>query len=189
MNSIRACCTILLIGLLLASCGRSPAPVVSVKIPAALKADYDKTTPTAKFVFYAVKGTEPKSQADFRNRTLFVCCGIALEDIPPFAGNANPIEIPPLFAVAQTYGISDNLSCKSDDGKPHPGATDEMAPRFNGQAIQFKGKGLVFCHDSATKDEILRLAVDDMRASRNGMLLMARGSEPPASDFVEVTFQ
>ena len=205
MKSVFICCSAILACSVIAcapakneNTGSSPVKpdisVASVKVELSVapsvKAAIDKVTPTAKYVYFVVKGTEPKSDSDLEKRTLFACCDVPLENVGSIVENAIPSLKAPQFAGVQAYLISANVS-NSTKGPGEIYIAWEMSQNhieYKGRKFPFVGKELAFGR-TATMAQIQQRAIQDMRTAGNGVLVLSRGSQAPAPDFVEVVFK
>jgi hypothetical protein len=180
MKSVFICCSAILACSVIA-CGTAK---VEVTVVPQMKAAVDKVTPASKFVYYVVKGAEPKTASDLKTRTLFVCCDFSVDDVLPIVVDAS-LNVP-RFDSVQTYAVASNMSNpinKSDDT-----CAFKNSSMYYGSGVPFTSKELIFCK-TATEAQIQQRTIKDMRAVGNGVLLLSRDSRASAPDFVEVVFK
>ncbi len=204
MKSVLLCCSAMLACSVIAcapakveNTGASPVKSDIASVPAKVevtvappvKAAIDKATPAAKYVYYVVKGTEPKTDADLEKRTLFVCCNIALNDVLPIAKVAIPSLQAPQFAGVQAYVLSNFFNPKIKPDENCIGYEMDSFPlMYKGHKLPFTGKELGICR-GVSEAQIRQRAIKDMQVAGNGVLLLSRDSQAPAPDFVEVVFK
>jgi hypothetical protein len=169
----------------------SDAPAkVEIVLASPVKAAIEKATPAEKFAYYVVKGMEPKAAADLVGRTLFVCCRLPLQSVVPIVKAAIPSLKAPQFAGVQAYEIVGGMLSGPGKKPTDPCALLSMDPLgYKGRKVPFTGRELDFCRNATTEPQVLALAIGDMRAAGNGVLLVSRASQAPAPDFAEVVFK
>ena len=181
MTTLRMSFAAMLTGVFLVACSPSKPPTVEVKIPPDVKTDFESAKPTAKFAFYVIRGAEPLTAAEVKKRTVFVCCEIKAEDV----GMAMQ-EIPywRLFAGAQMYGVFHGTGCDATHAKTEHFNIEGAI--ISGEEVHFARTTFLYCQK---EDRILAHAIEAMRVTPNGVLLVPRSLKAPAPDFTEVLFK
>ena len=156
---------------------------VEISVAPPVKAAIDKATPAAKYVYYVVKGTEPKAATDLTKRTLFVCCAMSYDNIFPIVEDAIPSMNAPQYAGVQAYVVS----LRPNESRIRTELSIDHL-KYKGRNVPFTGKELVFFRD-VTEGGIQQRAIEEMRAAGNGVLLLSRDLQAPGADFVEVVFK